>query len=403
MSKKILPLQGTIQPYAWGGTKYIPELLGINNESQQPCAELWIGAHPKGPSKVRIDRNWQLLNEVIQMEPEEFLGAEVAGNFDNRLPFLFKVLDVKNMLSIQAHPNKKQAEAGFERENFLEIPISAGHRVYRDDNHKPEIMVALTDFWLLHGFQSAEAIYHLIQNTEEFKVLAPYFENKDVKALYKIIMEAEQERIDELLRPLHDRLTETEIDDKNHPDFWAAKAFTENVLEGGHFDRGIFSIYFFNLVYLKEGQGIFQDAGIPHAYLEGVNIELMANSDNVFRGGLTVKHIDVPELLDKLIFDAVKPAILEGEELDGSIISYPSPAPDFALHQLKLKLGKKINFKSNSPEAFIVISGNVKLSNDYTRMRLSKGDTFYICPGASYELEGILDAVIFKASVPNGG
>ena len=161
--RKIGLLKNTIQEYAWGSRAAISELLGQSVPSEKPQAELWMGAHPKAPSQVLSDGLWRSLQEVIQENPEETLGKKVAARFSNGLPFLFKVLAAAKPLSIQAHPNKEQAEQGFARENELGIPLDAPHRNYRDDNHKPEIICALTPFWALNGFRRIDETLSLLE------------------------------------------------------------------------------------------------------------------------------------------------------------------------------------------------------------------------------------------------
>ncbi|MEM9848470.1 MAG: mannose-6-phosphate isomerase, class I, partial [Bacteroidota bacterium] len=321
----ILAIKGKVQNYAWGGKDFIPALIGVENKAQQAFAELWMGAHHRGPAQ--IEGSEQTLADLIEEKPNEMLGQVIAEKFDHRLPFLFKILDVNKMLSIQTHPTKAQAIAGFEKENKVGVPLTAKHRNFKDDNHKPEIMIALTDFWLLHGFQSVAAIHQCLHEVLEFEPLRPHFQTRSIRQLYQHIMELPQASVNEILAPLQKRLNAVEDLPKSSPDYWAKLAF-QDYTRAGDFDRGIFSIYLFNLVQIAPGRAIFQDAGIPHAYLEGVNVELMANSDNVFRGGLTPKHIDVPELMHHLKTDAVVPKVFEGEQLTANERVYRTPAPD---------------------------------------------------------------------------
>ena len=401
--KKIHPIKGAVQNYAWGGDSYIPKLLRIENADNQPFAEIWLGAHQRGPATL-IDNGESIsLNQWIAKN-QDALGEMVVEKFGNRLPYLFKVLDVNKMLSIQSHPTKKAAEIGFERENKAGISLTARDRNYKDDNHKPEVMIAMTDFWLLHGFKSADEIEAVLNEYSEFEPLRKYFVEKDIYHLYKTIMEMSQEEVDEILLPLKENLNRAFRRNqllKSRPSYWAALAFRDMELEGGHCDRGIFSIYLFNLVGLKKGEGIFQDAGIPHAYLEGVNMELMANSDNVFRGGLTVKHIDVKELLEHLVFEPVVPNILKGEEIQKGVKVFKTPAPDFELTQIELKDFQDYEAKEVvTPETLIVMKGEVMVDNGDEEYRMSRGDAFFVPAGASYSMISEGKAEIYKAAVP---
>jgi|AntRauTorckE5430_2_1112549.scaffolds.fasta_scaffold06234_2 mannose-6-phosphate isomerase len=396
-SQNLIPLQGVVQHYAWGGRDYIPNLIGRDNPDHQPFAELWMGVHDRGPAVLKKESGDVQLKDWLEHTPEA-LGA-CRDQFGSALPFLFKVLDVREMLSIQSHPTKEQALKGYAAENQAGIPRSAPHRNFKDDNHKPEVMVALTDFWLLHGFRSEPEIKSTLQSEIAFAPLLEHYGKGGIYGLYKVIMEWPQQKVDEVLHPLRQRLKSAEISDKSDPDFWAQKAFDQysGDREEGY-DRGIFSIYLFNLLHIPPGKGIFQGAGIPHAYLEGVNVELMANSDNVFRGGLTVKHVDVPMLLDHLKFDAVRPKVLEGQPVSAFEEAYKTPAADFQLNRILLP--KEAHYQPEPPktaEIALVIQGVVRTDHG---MIFQRGEAFFIPAGTVYTLLGQEDATIFKALVP---
>lgn len=403
----IAKLNGVVQHYAWGGYGFLPELLHLDNHDNNPHAEYWMGAHPKAPSSLEAGDTAIPLDQLIEAAPEAFLGKQVAARFQNRLPYLFKVLDVKDMLSIQAHPTKEAAEIGFAKENEAGIPLTAKHRNYRDDNHKPEIMVAMTDFWLLHGFRAIAEIQEVLHSVPEFASLKPYFEQESLYDLYKYIMELSQDAVNTILQPLADRIVpayEAGELDKSDPAFWAARGVLNSPLPEGELDRGIFSIYLFNLVNIKEGDGIFQAAGIPHAYLEGVNMELMANSDNVLRGGLTPKHMDVPELLDKLIFESITPHILTGDQVSPTERAYPSPAPDFALSALNVRPDATYeSAEGHAPDIVIVMAGSAQVISEQTELALSTGEVFCAAADVAYRIESETGATLYKATVPIEG
>jgi mannose-6-phosphate isomerase len=392
MGQKLLRLKGAVQHYAWGGHEYIPNLINVENRDQQPYAELWMGTHHRGEALVELeDGSWIPLSKLFTRQPE-LLGHSVEAK--NGLPFLFKVLDVKEMLSIQSHPNKQQAIKGFQAENDAGIPLTASHRNFKDDNHKPEIMVALTEFWLLHGFKKAEAIYQAINEVQAFEPLKKAFQHKEVIQLYQYVMRLPQQEVNRILRPLQEALQQSDWP-KHQPEYWAKKAFESHKREHGDLDRGIFSIFFFNLVKLNPGQGIFQGAGIPHAYLEGVNVELMANSDNVFRGGLTAKHIDVDELLNHLIVDAVTPRVLNGHQLSDVEWEYPAPVSDFKLSRIILAPSKHYSQETiTNPQILMLIDGEVDSNGE----RLKRGDIVLAPAGSHYTLEGVEQAVLYKAT-----
>lgn len=398
----IYRLNGVVQHYAWGGYQFIPNLLEQANDDSRPFAELWMGTHAKGPSTLRLGKKEELLRKHIEQFSKRVLGKQVIKKFGEQLPFLFKVLDVHKMLSIQAHPSKKGAELGFAEEEESGIHRIAPNRTYRDDNHKPEVMLALTQFWLLHGFKSLEGIQEVLA-IPEFQSLQGYFQDNNVLSLYQAIMEMPQEQVDSILHPLWIRLQpdfEENLLPKEKADYWAAQAFKEYTIDG-HYDRGIFSIYLFNLVKLKRGEGIFQAAGVPHAYLEGVNIELMANSDNVFRGGLTQKFINVPELLKHLVFEPVEPKILVGAPISTIEKVYKTPAPDFELSQLKLSKRDVYRPKQDaSPQVIISIEGEAVIIGNSKEVSLKQGTSVFVEANTPYKILPKGEALLFKARVP---
>lgn len=397
---KIFVLKGKIQNYAWGGTKFISELLGVNM-SNKKCAEYWLGAHVNAPAVLNTTEGEKNLDSYLNENLAENLGGGIAAKF-GRLSFLFKVLDVHDMLSIQVHPTKVEAEKGFAKENELGIPVNAPHRNYKDDNHKPEIMVALSEFWLLHGFLPKAQLVKVLERVPEFESLRAVFEDGDYFGLYKYVMEQSEADSDRMLQPLVDRIMpsyKAGSIDKSNPDYWAAKAVDSSV--GTSLDKGIYSIYFFNIVKANAGEAVFQDAGIPHAYLEGQNMELMANSDNVLRGGLTPKHVDVPELLKHVVFEETFPNIMSGElQTDGVERIYKSPAPDFELSQIELSDSKIYSSKATTAQVFMTVSGSAELSDGDTVVELKKGVAALILADSKYQITTSSTATIYKATAP---
>ena len=393
-------LEGVVQHYAWGGLHYIPELLNQANLAAEPCAELWLGAHPRGMAQVqRSGEAAQSLQQLIEQNPVEVLGLATAQRFANQIPYLLKILDVDKMLSIQAHPNKAEAERGFAAENAAGIPINAFNRNFKDDNHKPEMMTALTDFWLLHGFAALDKIQQNLQQTPELQSLLAYFDGQSIQPLYALVMGMPQADIDDLLEPLAARLLPLLAADqlpKASADYWAARALRDFRIPGGRYDRGVISIYLMNVVNVQPGQGIFQDAGVLHAYLEGVNVELMANSDNVFRGGLTDKYVDADTLIQHLSFEPIEPKVFAGEAISDTLIQFKTPAPDFELSLIRLSAGKKHTQDSTlGPEILLVLTGEV-LVND--NLQIDKGQSLFFPAGSKYTLSG--NAEIYKAGMP---
>lgn len=399
--QKIFSLKGQVQNYAWGGKDFIPDLLEIKTKDI-PFAEYWLGTHAKAPSFVISQDVEKSLVDFIGLDPEVRLGSEIYQNFGG-LPFLFKVLDVHDMLSIQVHPTKSEAEKGYKIENERGIDFHAANRNYKDDNHKPEIMVALSDFWLLHGFAPGQNLIKTLEYRKELRFLADIFKDKGYKGMYSHVMNLSSHETDQILKPLMDRimpLYEKGELKKTNPDFWAAKAMS--VLgDSNGIDKGIFSIYFFNILKLHKGEAVFQDAGVPHAYLEGQNIELMANSDNVLRGGLTPKHIDIAELLKHVSFEETHPIILKGELLeDGLERIYTTTAPDFELSQINLKDGEVYKHEASTIEVYLLMDGEAKVAQNNFTLELKKGEAFMAIAQAKFEISSNSKGVIYKATTP---
>ncbi|MEL6834281.1 MAG: mannose-6-phosphate isomerase, class I [Bacteroidota bacterium] len=386
-------LKGCVQHYAWGGTHFLPDLLGLANPQAEPWAEYWLGIHPKGRALVQLPTGEMDLQLFLEQHPQ-ILQKDAASSFDS-LPFLLKILDVNSMLSIQLHPTRERAQVGFAREEALGIPRLAPNRSYKDQNHKPEVMVALTDFWLLHGFRSPAAIQQTLEHFPAWHDLLGILQREGVAALYKAVMQAPQQEVDDWLAPLYKELKERNDLQESEPAYWAWKAFQQYARDG-HFDRGIFSIYWFNLIRLSPGEGIFQAAGLPHAYLRGVNVELMANSDNVLRGGLTPKHIDVPELLDNICTEVVQPAVLKGVTIAEGIEEYPVPVPDFRLLKIQIAPAQEMDIRQARAAIHILLAGQIEVEG----VTYKTGEAFLLAAGAGAKIKnlGVETAILYAST-----
>jgi mannose-6-phosphate isomerase len=314
------------------------------------------------------------------------------------LPYLFKVLDVEKMLSIQVHPSKVNAEIGFDLEVAKGIAIDAPTRNYKDRNHKPEVMVALSDFWLLHGFLPPEQLDTRLKDFFYFNPLMDHFRGVDYQGLYSFFMHLSIEDSDSILKPLMmDAVASVKngLVDKSHPHWWANKYYN-GVAPTANIDKGIFSIYILNIVHVPKYYGVFQGAGLLHAYLEGQNIELMANSDNVLRGGLTTKHIDIEELLQHVKFVPTYPEILTGEVINEHELVYPCPVPDFGLTKIAIKAGEAYTIKTDSLTLLLVTEGEVCIND----LVFKTGEVAAIQPTLATSIQAQLSSVLFKSFVP---
>ena len=400
LQDKIFRLKGKVQHYAWGGYEFIPHWLGIPNTEHKPFAEYWMGAHPSASSDIVTPNGSLSLNELIKGFPEITIGNNVQQKF-GELPYLFKILDVHEMLSIQVHPTKEEAIKGFEEEEAKGIPVGAATRNYKDKNHKPEVMVALSEFWLLHGFLQQESLKKVLQSVPEFEKFVSLFKNDDYKKLYQHVMEMSQNEVNALLTPLVHRELQRKKDNeltKDQPGWWVTKLF-EHQTSVENIDRGIFSVYFFNIVKANPGEAIFQGAGIPHAYLEGQNVELMANSDNVLRGGLTPKHIDVPELIKHINFEGIEPNVLKGTHTKNGEKNYPFPVKDFGISKIELNNKETYQSQSQSLEIIVVINGDLNISGSNS-LTAKRGEAIAILPGENYNISTQDYALAYKAFVP---
>jgi mannose-6-phosphate isomerase len=395
--QKAYKLLGKHRHYDWGGKTFLPNLMGVENVNHLPYAEYWMGAHALAASTIQTTDGEKDLAQLIKQQPAQWLGKNIATKF-KALPYLYKILDVQDMLSIQVHPSKENAVIGFKAEEAKGISIDAANRNYKDENHKPEVMVALSDFWLLHGFLAPAILEERLNSYIYFRPLMNEFRGVDYQNLYSFFMQLPMAASDAILKPLLEEAAEAVARGtvtKKDPHYWANKYYKDGI-PLKNIDKGIFSIYILNIVNIAKYQGIFQGAGILHAYLEGQNIELMANSDNVLRGGLTPKHVDVKELIQHVSFVPTYPLLLKGEMLNDQETNYPCPVPDFGLTKLRLNAGEVYTISTYSLELLLVMEGEVVIED----IAYKAGDTALLTPNTMVKLKAKLPALLFKAYVP---
>ena len=399
---RITILENKIQKYVWGSKTFIPELMGDISPAEDPQAELWMGSHPKAPSMAILNGDRISLAEWINRDPSGTLGASVAKKFSNQLPFLFKVIAAEKPLSIQAHPNKEQAKAGFERENQKNIAPHASNRNYRDKNHKPELICALEPLWALKGFREIGDIISLIDSLGasakglEMDWLRSQANNCDLKRFFISLMTVERDKQKRLFNEIEAGLKDFSL---SGPVFdWIRRLNQEYPL-----DIGMLSPLFLNIVQLQPTEAMYIPSGELHAYLEGAGLEIMANSDNVLRGGLTHKHKDIPELLRVLDFTSGVSDILRPSGKGALEAFYPLTAEEFMLSVISLDEEVE-NYKSpraRSGEIMICTDGRADITDQGSGdcLRLSTGTSLFIpAQIEEYLLRG--EATIYKASVP---
>ncbi len=346
-------LRGAIRTYAWGSRTAIAEFTGRPVPAAHPEAELWFGAHPGDPAWLETADGEVSLLDTLAADPEGQLGAVAHARFGSRLPFLMKVLAADEPLSLQAHPSAGQAIEGYQREERLGLPLSSPIRNYRDTSHKPELLVALRPFEALAGFRPAARTVELLQalavsDLDPFiDLLAGQSDADGLRALFTPWITAPQPDIDVLVPAVLDGAIHYVSSEATE---FAAEAKT--VLELGERypgDAGVLAALLLNRISLAPGEGIFLRAGNLHTYLRGIGLEVMANSDNVLRGGLTPKHVDVPELLRVLDFAPTTEAALRAStRRDGPELVYRTPTEEFAVSAVSLD-GEYLGHEVDAP------------------------------------------------------
>jgi mannose-6-phosphate isomerase len=357
------PLDNRIQEYAWGSKTAIAKLLGRPYPSSRPQAELWMGAHPSAPSRVWRGEAWHSLLELIAGDPDRELGPEVRARFGARLPFLFKVLAAETPLSLQAHPSPAQASAGYDAEDRAGIALHAAERSYKDRSHKPEVVCALTAFDALCGFRPVDDTLLLLSLLGVAKLeraaaaLVHPPKEAGLRALFSWLMSQRGHERAELIDATLAACARVR-DGRGafaHECGWALRI---GELYPG--DVGIVVALLLNSVRLSPGEALYLPAGQLHAYLGGVAVEIMANSDNVLRAGLTPKHVDVPDLLRILEFSDAPVARINPQKV-GSEYAYATPTPEFRLSRIALHADEPFRTEDprSGPEILLCTEGEV--------------------------------------------
>jgi mannose-6-phosphate isomerase len=398
---RIALLRNRVQEYGWGSRTFIHKLLGDSTQKGKPLAELWMGTHPHGPSEVFWRGQWTLLSHLIEESPERILGSGIARRFRNQLPFLFKVLAAAKPLSIQCHPNLKQAAEGFQREETRGIGPSAPERNYRDQNHKPELFCALRPSWVLKGFRNPMESHSLMKKlglSSLMDDISPALGGaleQNLQAFFTALMELDPPRQMRLISETIRSINKT-------PDMEPAFSWVIKLHRLFPNDAMVLSPLFLNLIYLKPGDAVMIDSGTLHAYLRGAGVELMANSDNVIRAGLTCKTKDIEELLRIAYFNQEEAKSLDAEKRTSAEWSYPSEAREFTLSMIGV--GKHALYTSpriRSLEILICVEGRGHITDlrNGEPLTLTRGVSLVVPASVEqYCIEG--RATIYKAAVP---
>ncbi|WP_371498274.1 mannose-6-phosphate isomerase, class I [Kitasatospora sp. NBC_00374] len=392
-------LRNTVRPYAWGSATAIPELLG-QEPTGEPQAELWMGAHPGSPSLVDRGDGPRTLAELISADPDRELGAATTAKFGATLPFLLKVLAAGTPLSIQAHPTLAQARAGYADEERRRIPLDAAERNYKDANHKPELICALSEFEGLCGFRRPADTADLMASlgVPDLDPLIQLLRTKPEPEALSSVLATILSMPGPTARPLVAEVAAAiEAAAPGDPTgMLAGYAFAGHSHPG---DTGLITALMLNHIVLAPGEALYLGAGVPHAYLRGTGIELMANSDNVLRCGLTPKHVDVPQLLRVVDFRAEQPQILRPAPGADGERHYPVPIDEFRLSRFTLGPETR-RLDGRAPQILLCTEGTARLGRaDGATLTLTRGQSAFLpATGTGTILDGP-GAEVFRATV----
>jgi mannose-6-phosphate isomerase len=379
-------MRNAVRPYAWGSRTTIALLQGRPAPAPHPEAELWMGAHPDDPSVVRdADGVEHSLTELVTADPAGQLGAGFARRWDNRLPFLLKVLAADEPMSMQAHPSAAQAREGFAREEAAGVPRLAPSRNYPDPTPKPELVCALTEFHVLAGFRDPARTLRLLRALATpaidryVDLLAEQPDAAGLRALFTTWITLPSAVLDKLLPEVLDACV---AHVREHGEF---DLTCRTVLELGERypgDSSVLVALLLNRLVLGPGEAVYLAAGNLHAYLRGTAVEILANSDNIVRCGLTPKHVDVPELLRVVDFSHGDMPVLGGEPVEDHILRYGTDAPEFELSRLEWTDSDDpaaVKLRHSGPQVLVCTAGAVELTApDGAVLELRCGDSAWL-------------------------
>lgn len=382
--------------------------------ADHPEAELWMGAHPADSAWLREEGGRVSLVDTIAHDPAATLGSRVRAEHGDQLPFLLKVLAAEEPLSLQAHPSREQARDGFARENRAGIPLDAPHRNYKDENHKPELLVALTPFRALAGFRdpakTVDVLKHLSGPIMKHycDMLAEQPDSGGLRALFTTWITLPHRPLRALLDDLTDGCVRYLREDAHGPFRPVAKMLLE-LAEYYPGDAGVLTASLLNYAELEPGEGLYLAAGSLHAYMHGMGVEVMANSDNVLRGGMTPKHVDVAELLRVLDFsptDALPVGVYNASPGGTAEFIYDTPAPEFQLSRIELDAtglhhSVSIGVIDAGPQILVCTHGGVTARCEGEEIEVPQGAALWV-PACDREVilhAGSARSQVFRAVV----
>ncbi|MCF8095044.1 MAG: mannose-6-phosphate isomerase, class I [Desulfobacteraceae bacterium] len=391
-------LENPVQKYAWGSKTAIQKLLSTEPDDYSPWAELWMGAHPKSPSRVLINKEWIGLDEWIRKDPEGVLGKSIAEKYENTLPYLFKVLAADQPLSIQAHPDRTHAARGFDRENQQGIALDVSHRNYRDPWPKPEMICAIEPFCAMIGFRNPleikDQLGRICPNVlePEIRALQDQPDENGIRNFFYSLMTLHETRRKKIISEALMRVKKIDSPEAG----WIG-----HLSEFYPDDIGVLSPTFLNLVTIQPKEAVFLYPGVIHAYLHGLGIEIMANSDNVLRGGLTQKHIDPEELFRTVRFFPEPPYYIKPRPATRFENDYPAGAEEFALSEIKISPDCTWHSPAvHGAEILLCMQGEAKVSNKGENSISIKQGGSVLVPAGSGEYQITGNALFYRAGVP---
>lgn len=374
-------LTPTIQTYAWGSTTELPERLGVD-ATGGPMAEAWFGAHPNAPSVLHLPDGGRTLTGALADDPVSTLGDDVTGRFGPTLPYLLKVIAAQSPLSLQVHPQKERAVGGYVREDAVGIPLDAPERSFRDRNHKPELLYALTRFEAMCGFRAPRRLSELLDGLET-----------RIAEQLRGILRAQpsvggiETAFTWLLRP-DSRPSAGDVGEfaaacaarlANGSPSPRADRTVVRLQEAYPGDPGVVTSLLLNPVTLHPGEALFVPAGGVHAYLAGTGVEIMASSDNVLRAGLTPKHVDVEELLRNVDYVAAPPIRIAPERFHGATKVFYAPVDDFELSVTEVVDGASHPLPGRGPRILLCLDGTVTAATaDDGELELTRGQAAFV-------------------------
>jgi mannose-6-phosphate isomerase len=370
-------LRNTIRDYAWGSRTAIPELTGVEPDGR-PQAELWMGAHESAPSVLLSgETSGETLYDLVSADPAGVMGQETAERFDGRFPFLAKILAAAQPLSIQAHPSAAQAVDGFARDEAEGIPRDAADRNYKDAWPKPEILIALGPFEALVGFRPLEETLALLDALEVAgpEDLTALLRDGKLEEVFSQLMSSDRDKIRPLVAALGEACRQ-----------YAGEAYAREVETLDRLsqdfpdDPGVLAALLLNRVHLERFEAVYLPAGNVHAYLHGTGFEVMANSDNVLRGGLTRKHIDVPELVSVVDFEPLAEPVLTGTPAGPGVTTYETGCEYFAVRRVDLDSSEPVEVNATGPRIVACVDGTVLVGAQGTNngVELSAGHSAFL-------------------------